>query len=93
MRLVLVDHLLAQVTAGALELEEQVHRVPVAQPHVHVLGEGGELAAVVAEGLEGNCGLVQVEGVPAERDDRATRQVPPQPGRSGHGRSRLVRAR
>src|SRR5690606_5079187 len=51
-RLVLVEDLLAQVAAGALELQEQVNGVAVAPPPVHVLREGGELAAVVAERLE-----------------------------------------
>src|SRR5690606_7441774 len=92
-RLVLVDDLLAEVTAGALELEEQVDGVPVAQPHVHVLGEGGQLAAVVAEGLERYRRLVQVERVTTERDDRAARQVTPQPGGAGHGRRRLCLGR
>src|SRR5690606_6223171 len=58
-RLVLAKDPLAQVRAGALELEQQVHGVAVAHPHVDVLREGGELAAVVAERLERHAALLE----------------------------------
>src|SRR5690606_32704869 len=84
-RLVLVEDLLAQVAAGALELQEQVHGVAVAQPHVHVLREGGELAAVVAERLERYRAPLEVQGVAPEAHDLALREVLPQPGRAEDG--------
>src|SRR5690606_16862749 len=47
MRLEGVDYALPQVAAGTLELEQELHRVAVPQPHVQVVGEIAQLASIV----------------------------------------------
>ena len=77
-----IEDLLAQVSAGALELQQDVHAVPVADPRLDVGRRGRELAPVVAERLRLRPALLELQWLATEGDHATPGEMRPQPRRA-----------